>query len=129
KGPGGNRPCPSVSREETLMQTPRQTISVMALAFLGFALAGCASGRPILDENAKMSRVGEAQAERDIDECLVRADRYLARHKADIQKKQVVRGAATGAVVGGLIGATSGKGLGNAVGGAALGAGVGAAGS
>lgn len=99
------------------------------LLLLALALAGCASGRPILDENAKMLKVGEARAERDIDECLARADRYLARHKADLHKKEVVKGAAVGAVAGGLIGATSGKGLGNTLGSAALGAGVGAAGS
>lgn len=111
------------------MKTPQKFFSVIALAFLGLSLAGCASGRPILDENAKMSRVGEERAERDIDECLARADKYLARHKSDIQKKEVIKGAAGGAVVGGLIGALSGKGLGAAAGGAALGAGVGASSS
>ena len=84
------------------MQTPQKFISVIALSLLGLALAGCASGRPILDDNAKMARVGEARAEQDIDECLARADKYLARHKADIQKKEVVKGAATGAVAPGF---------------------------
>lgn len=102
------------------------------LAFLGLmilTLAGCASGRPILDENDKVMKVGEARAERDIDDCLVRADRYLARHKADIENKAVTRGAVKGATVGAVIGLVSGRNLGATVGGAALGAGVGAGGA
>lgn len=102
---------------------------VLALLALPLLLSACATYRPILDENPKYSKVGEARAEKDIDVCMSKADTYLAKHKADRRNKEVGRGAVGGAIVGGLIGAVSGKGVGGAVGGAAVGAGAGAAGA
>lgn len=92
--------------------------------------AACASYRPILDENRKYRKVGETRAEKDVDMCLAKADKYLEKHKKDRMGREVGRRAVGGAVVGGLIGALTGKGpggaVGGAVGGAALGAGIGA---
>lgn len=95
----------------------------------GLFLAGCASYRPILDENEQYMKVGETQAEKDIDQCLARADAYLEKHKNDRMKKQVGRSAVTGAAIGGIIGALSGQGLSSAAGGAAIGGAAGAGGA
>lgn len=100
-------------------------LALFAILFLG----ACASYRPILDENDQYMKVGEAQAERDIDQCLARADAYLEKHKNDRLKKQVGRSAVTGAAIGGIIGALSGQNLGSAAGGAAIGGAAGAGGA
>ncbi len=71
---------------------------------------GCASYRPILDENPKFLRAGEAQAESDIDMCEKKAERYLEKHEKEITQKQMGRSAAAGAVVGGVVGAGTGAG-------------------
>ncbi len=102
---------------------------ITSVALVGLMLSACASYRPILDENKKYSKVGESQAERDIDECMNRADSYLTKHKSDKMKKQMGRQAVQGAALGGLVGAVSGNGLQGVAGGAAIGAGVGAAGA
>lgn len=98
-------------------------------AALALGISACASYRPIVDENAHYEKVGEARAERDIDQCLVKADHYLAKHKNEMANKSMIRGAGQGAAVGGVIGLLSGRGVGGAVGGAAIGAGVGAGGA
>ncbi|MBN8536367.1 MAG: cell envelope biogenesis protein OmpA [Deltaproteobacteria bacterium] len=99
------------------------------VTIMGLFLSACSSFRPILDENKKYNQVGEARAEKDIDECLDKADSYLAKHKDDKMKKQMGRQAAQGAVLGGVLGAVSGNGIQGAAGGAAIGAGVGVAGA
>lgn len=107
----------------------------MKLLFRGTLLgclmmaAACASHRPILDENRKFQKVGESRAEKDIDMCMSKADKYLEKHNKARLNRSVKRQAVGGAVVGGLFGALSGKGVGGAVGGAALGAGIGASGA
>lgn len=102
---------------------------VLSVTAIGLIFTACASYRPILDENPKYNKVGEVRAEKDIDECMNKADSYLAKHKNEGMKKQMGRQAVQGAALGGIIGAVSGNGLQGAVGGAALGAGVGAAGA
>lgn len=92
-------------------------------------LFSCASYRPILSDNDQYNRVGEAQAEKDIDDCMARADAYLAKHKEERAQKAAGRSAVGGAVLGGVIGALSGNGLQGAVGGAAVGAGASAGGA
>ncbi len=91
-------------------------------------LSSCASYRPVLDENSKYKKVGEARAERDIDMCLSKADSYLEKHKSGRMKNAAIRGAGQGAVIGGVVGLLSGGRGDTALGGAVLGAGVGAAG-
>lgn len=91
-------------------------------------LTGCATYRPILDENEKFIQVGETQAERDIDQCMARADAYLEKHKSERMQKEAGRGAASGAIMGGIFGALTGGGLRSAAVGAGVGAAVGAGG-
>jgi uncharacterized protein YcfJ len=92
------------------------------------SLTACATYRPILDENEKFIQVGETQAERDIDECMTRADAYLEKHKSERMKKEAGRGAASGAIMGGILGVVTGGGLRSAAVGAGVGAAVGAGG-
>ena len=96
----------------------------MVLVALALSLSACASYRPILDENEKYDSVGETRAEADIDYCMNRADRYLAKHKSEKTKKEMGRQALKGAAVGGLIGGLGGGNLSSAAGGAIVGAGV-----
>lgn len=108
------------------------TLLISGGLILLLSLSGCASYRPILDDNEKYQQVGESQAEKDIDACMTRADAYLEKHKSERMKKEAGRSAVSGAIVGGLIGVVSGGGLrsgaiGAGVGGA-VGAGAGAAG-
>jgi outer membrane lipoprotein SlyB len=100
-------------------------ISKLLVIPLVFAAIGCASYRPVVDENEHYESVGSTRAEADIDACMAKADRYLETHKSDRMLKEAGRGAAGGAIVGGLIGALTGD-AGKALGGAAIGAGIGA---
>jgi len=95
--------------------------------FLFILLSACASYRPILDENAKYNKVGEARAERDIDNCLNRADRYLSKHKSERMRKEAGRSAVGGAAIGGVLGLVGGGSVASTAVGAGIGAGVGAA--
>lgn len=101
-------------------------VRLLFLAVCGLFLAGCASYRPILDENEHYLKVGDAQAQKDIDQCMTRADAYLEKYKKERMKKQVGRSAVSGAILGGLIGALSGGGVESTAGGAAIGGAAGA---
>lgn len=89
-------------------------------------LTACASYRPVLDENPKYVKVGENQAERDIDACMSRADTFLAKHREERARKQAGRSAVVGAVAGGAIGLISGGNLASTAIGTGAGAAVGA---
>jgi hypothetical protein len=87
-------------------------------------IAACSSQRPVLYPNEQYQRTGDAAAQRDIDECLARAQQFaetggVAGEKAKDAAKQAAYGGATGAAVGAVGGAISG--------GAGQGAAVGAA--
>jgi len=88
------------------------------------AAAGCAAQRPVLYPNEYYNQVGDAAAQRDIDECISRAMEFAKAGGAEAQKakevaKQTGYGAASGAAIGAVGGAVSG--------GAGTGAAVGAA--
>ena len=73
-------------------------ILIIAICLL---VAGCSVKRPVLYPNAKLQKVGQAQAQMDIDVCCRMAEAYLTSHPgkeiaADAAKTGVV-GAATGA--------------------------------
>jgi hypothetical protein len=94
-------------------------------AVIALALAGCASQRPVLYPNAKLKQVGEAAAQRDVDDCIRQAEEYGARHGGG---ERAARQGAGGAVVGGVTGAVAGAvGRGNVAERAVQGAAVGAA--
>ena len=88
-------------------------------------LAGCSSYsyRPILYNNAKYNKLGNDVAEKHVDACIAKADKFLAGPKARALTQRLKRQATAGAILGGLIGVVSEGNLG----GAAVGAGAGAA--
>jgi outer membrane lipoprotein SlyB len=92
---------------------------------LGFLwiVAGCAARYgPVLYPNPHLQSVGEAQAQRDIDECEVLAEKYIKDNPGADAAKSTVAGGAAGAVIGGATGAVTGS-LGRGIGiGAAAGA-------
>ncbi len=85
---------------------------------LGFLwiVAGCAARyRPVLYPNPHLQSVGEAQAQRDIDECEVLAEKYIKDNPGADAAKSTVAGGAAGAVIGGATGAVTGS-LGRGIG-------------
>jgi outer membrane lipoprotein SlyB len=76
-------------------------------------VAGCAARRPVLYPNEQFNKVGDAAAQRDIDDCMQRADQYV---KSGGQSAQVAKQIGGRAAVAGGVGAASG-----AVGGAIAG--------
>jgi hypothetical protein len=97
----------------------RQVLGVLLLS-----AAGCAAARPVLYPNEHYTSVGEAAAQRDVDECMMRGREFAkggsqAEAKARDAAKSTAYGAASGAAIGVVGGAISG--------GAGTGAAVGAA--
>jgi len=101
---------------------------ITSILLVSLFFSACASYRPILNDNAQYQKVGEAQAEADIDLCMNKADAFLEKHKEERAQKQAGRQAVGGAILGGVIGALSGRGIEGAAGGAAIGGAAGAAG-
>ena len=99
---------------------------VLSLSVL-LAVTGCAASRPVLYPNEQYNRVGEAAAQRDVDDCLQRASQYV---KSGGQSGEAARhaggSAAVGAGVGAASGAVGGAIAGNPGEGAAIGAATGA---
>ncbi len=51
----------------------------LAIVGLSFAIiAGCATERPVLYPNGYLRRVGSFKADRDVDDCMVRAQEYVS---------------------------------------------------
>ena len=100
-----------------------------ALWIIPFILwvGGCAPRRPVLYPNEQVKRVGGDVAERDVDECMRRAEEYIS---GGARAQQVARSTAgstaVGAGAGAAIGAVGGAVTGNAGEGAAVGAATGA---
>jgi outer membrane lipoprotein SlyB len=110
----------------------QQTISakwVQGVSLL-LACAACAGPRPILYPNRYYEQVGDAQAQRDIEECMERARAFTrAGGAAAGQARRVVRSTATGAAAGAAVGAVGSAVSGGDAGrGAAVGAATGATG-
>jgi OmpA family protein len=90
------------------------------------SVAACAPRRPVLYPNEQMQRVGPQVAERDIDDCMRRADQYVSSGARGAQATRDVAGStAIGAGTGAAIGAVGGAVTGNAGEGAAVGAATG----
>jgi outer membrane lipoprotein SlyB len=99
------------------------TLLVVGMALLASA---CATPRPVLYPNARLEAVGNAAAQRDIDDCLRRATEST---QALRPAGQVAGSTAMGAATGAAAGAAAGAVFGSAARGAASGAaGGGAAG-
>ncbi len=88
----------------------RQYLSAVALLALAWLAAGCASKRPVLYPNAKLSAAGPVEAENAIDHCM----QLARRHGADTDRsgriaKNTAQGAAIGGAAGGAAGAVRGR--------------------
>jgi hypothetical protein len=98
-----------------------------ALGLPALALGACAAKRPVLYPNVRYQEVGEAVAQRDVDECIALAESHGRGAAAPAARAgaQAAGGAAVGAATGAAVGAV----LGSAGRGAAAGAAGGGAGS
>ena len=108
------------------MQKNFWRIATLSCFLLG--MPACATQRPVLSSNAHLMRVGADAGERDINECLARAE-AVSSESPDTSKENVMAGAATNSVVGAAAGGAGGAIFGNAGQGAAAGAVGGAVGS
>jgi hypothetical protein len=101
--------------------------TTLLFACLALSAAGCSARRPVLYPNEQVNKVGDAAAQRDIDDCMSRAQQYV---KSGGHAGQVAQQAGGRAAVGAGVGAASGA-VGGAIGGnpgegAAIGAASGA---
>jgi outer membrane lipoprotein SlyB len=96
-----------------------------ALLIICLLLAGCSVKRPVLYPNAKLQKVGQSQAQQDIDICCRMAEAYLTNHPG----KEIAEDAAKSGTVGAATGAAVGAVYGGAGRGAAAGAAAGVVGS
>lgn len=104
---------------------------IVLSALIVSMLAGCAamSQRPVLYPNARFTQVGEAAAQRDVDECMALAEKAGATSGSSSAARSGMQGAAIGAaasVVGSLI--RGGNVVEDMAAGAAVGGAAGAAG-
>jgi hypothetical protein len=103
-------------------------LQIATISSLLLGISACASQRPVLSSNAHLMRVGPGVGERDIDECIARAE-AASTEGGETSKEKVVAGTATGSVVGAAAGGAGGAVVGRAGQGAAAGAAGGAAAS
>jgi len=95
---------------------------------LSFGLSACAAQKPVLHSNEQLTRVGPTVAERDIDECMRRAEGYASERGRDVGESaatDTVTSTAAGAAGGGAAGAVIGQAGRGAAAGAAGGAAAG----
>ena len=92
-----------------------------ALLSLFLGIAACASQRPVLSSNEHLMRVGAEVGQRDIDECMTRAE-ATSTESGNASTGNVVAGTATSSVVGAAAGGAGGAIFGHAGQGAAAGA-------
>jgi outer membrane lipoprotein SlyB len=96
-------------------------LQVATISSLLVGISACASQRPVLSPNAHLMRAGPDVGERDIDECIARAEAASTDGRAT-SKENVVAGTATSSVVGAAAGGAGGAIVGQAGQGAAAGA-------
>jgi hypothetical protein len=101
------------------------------LSLVLLVAAGCSAKRPALYPNDHYQQVGQAAAERDIDECRAHAEAYVKSGGVDGGQRagEAARNTGVGAAVGAAGGAAGGAVAGSAGWGAAIGAASGAAAS
>jgi hypothetical protein len=86
-------------------------------------LASCSVKRPVLYPNAHLQKVGQAQAQLDIEDCCRRADAYIKSEPGKKIAKDAAKAGTIGAATGAAVGAVySGAEYGGAGRGAAAGA-------
>ncbi|MGE5303560.1 MAG: hypothetical protein ACM3TN_09550 [Alphaproteobacteria bacterium] len=97
----------------------------IAILCLQLIVLGCSAQRPVLYPNAQLKRAGPTAAERDVDECMRRADEYV--RSGGGENGKALENAGIGAGTGAAIGAAGGAAGGAVVGRAGTWAGIGAA--
>lgn len=102
-----------------MIQTGRR--SVVALLAL-IALSACAAQRPVLYPNDHLNRVGSSVAERDVDECMRRAEGVSSSDGGENPGSKAAADAVTSTAVGAAAGSAGGAVIGHAGQGAAIGA-------
>ena len=104
------------------VQAMKKTIlQIATISLLLLGISACAIQRPVLSSNAHLVRVGPDVVQRDIDECMARADAAPI-GSGEPSKENVVAGTATSTVVGAAAGGAGGAVVGQAAQGAAAGA-------
>lgn len=102
-------------------------ISPACAGILLLSIAGCTAARPVLYPNEHYTSVGEAAAQRDIEECMMRAREFAkGGSQAEAKARNAAKSAGYGAVTGAAVGAVGGAISGGAGEGAAVGAATGA---
>lgn len=106
---------------------PAQYRTVAVVALCAVALPGCSPLRPILYPNVKYQEVGNAQAQKDVDECMTLGEQFVTetgryQSKAKDAAVETAKGGAFGAAVGAVGGAVWGDPGKSAAAGAATGA-------
>lgn len=110
-----------------MKQTRPRRRSSTALLPLVLVLAGCSTARPVLYPNEHYTTVGDAAAQRDIDECMMRGQEFAkGGSQAEAKARDAAKSAGYGAVSGAAVGVVGGAITGNAGEGAAVGAATGA---
>lgn len=97
------------------------------MTLLVFFLTACSS-KPVLYPNERYKKVGEDRAQKDVDHCIVLADKFLKSSKGQQILKGAGQGSVLGSVVGGITGLLTGDFLESLITGAAAGAATGATG-
>lgn len=111
----------------SLSSAPRRRFLLPIVVAL--LLAACSSGpkRPVFYPNAHIQAVGQAQAQRDVDQCMNLADSYsVSRTKDGEVGRRTTEGAIIGGAAAGAWGLVSGNAAQRAAAGAAAGAATGA---
>ena len=97
------------------MSTKNTIMHGATLVSLLVGILACASQRPVLSSNEHLMRVGATVGERDIDECIARAEATSTE-----SGENVFTGTATSSVVGAAAGGAGGAVVGQAAQGAAV---------
>lgn len=111
-----------VKKRLNLTSEERHMKKVLLIAMLLFVV-GCSVKRPVLYPNAHLQKVGQAQAQRDIEDCCRWADAYVKSGPGT----EIAKDAAKAGTIGAASGAAAGAVWGHAGKGAAAGAAGGAA--
>lgn len=122
----GCGPSFRVARCEVMNRTIQKT-AMISLLLIG--LSACAAHRPVLSSNQHLTQVGSSVAERDIDECMRRAEASARDGGGENRNESAAADTVTSTAVGAAAGGAGGAVVGRAGQGAAAGAAGGAAAS
>jgi len=85
-------------------------VALPVVIVLALTLIGCgANKRPVLYPNNRLKMVGNAQGERDVDECMQTAETYVKKNQDSKVAEGAVKGGAVGAATGAAVGAVTGN--------------------